>query len=226
MTQPVIPAAGAPPAAPPTSAQNPPAPPAPAPAAPPAPPANPGDPAWLNGRIKQAKESASTEARASLLKELGFATPEEAKAAADAAKKAADANKTAEQRAIEAETARQAAESEAARHKAATTEYAARMIAGLTPEQVEAVKAVAGDDPAKQITTITAMQKTWSTQQTTTTTTTTPAPGTTTAPPPNAPNGVVPQPGNDRSQYEQLANQNPFAAARFGLTRPSVYDPK
>lgn len=187
------------------------------------------DPQWLTKRLAQ--ERAKGEAAA--LKAAGFQTPDEAKAAAAAAKTAADASKTAEQRALEAEQRATTLAAENERQKAAVTEYAARMLVGLTAEQQAVVKDLAGDDPAKQVQTITKLAPTWAAQTAATTTTTptatAPAAGTrpaTTAPAAGAPSGATPAPADARSTYESMRTTNPFAAAQYGDRNPKVYDPK
>ena len=194
------------------------APAAPAPGTPPAP--APGteptvDPNWLKPRLERERKAA--------LRAAGFESEADAKAAADAQRAAADAKKTAEQRATELTSQAASEKARADGLLAVATEHAARMMVGLTAEQQAAVKAIAGDDPAKQLSAIGALTPTWAKQSPTTTTTEKPA---TTAPAATAPNGTTPAPTDPRGVYESQRSQNPFAAASFGMANPQVYTPK
>ena len=178
------------------------------------------EPEWLGGRVAQAKRSAE----ADLLKTLGVATADEAKAAIATAKAKADADKTAEQRATEtAARLTKAEETLLAQHKAMTG-FAASQMGALTPEQQAAVKAVAGEDAGMQLSAITALRPTWSAAQVAALAAAGAA--ATTAPAAGAPNGAAPAPQNARAVYEQMRVTNPFAAAAFGAAHPEVYIPK
>lgn len=214
-------AAGNAPAAPQTSAQNPPA----ASNSP-----NVGEPDWLNGRIAQAKNSAAAEARAALLAEIGASSLDEAKAIAAAAKVKADAEKSAETRAAELKAKLESEQTASAEQLAVVREHAGRMMIGLSAEQQAAVKAIAGDDPVKQLRTIGALTPTWaakaadtSAASTATSTAVATAPATT-APPASAPIGAAPPTSpSARAQYESLRSVNPFAAAFYGANNPEAY---
>ena len=188
----------------------------PAPVVPPA-PASATDPAWLPGRIEQAKRSAE----ADLLKSIGFETPEAAKAAGAAAKAAADANKSAETRATEATAAVAVEKARADKLAAITTEHAARQMVGLTEPQRAAVKAIAGEDAAEQLRAIGALTPTWAAAGAPVVPTAAP----TTVPATGAPSGTLPVPQTAAAQYEALAKVNPFAAASFGASHPDAYKP-
>lgn len=216
MTTEITPA-GTPPAG--TVTPAPVTPPAPVPVTPPTDDKAPAqDPSWLKSRLERERTKGAKEALAS----AGFADEAAAKQAAADAKAAAESKKSAEQKAIEAS---KAAESEKARADsllAIATEHAARMMVGLTAEQQGAVKAIAGEDPARQLATIGALAPTWA-KSTAPPTTEKPA---TTAPPATAPSGVTPAPTDARAVYESTRAQNPFAAATFGVANPQVYTPK
>jgi len=207
------PAAGAPPAVlTPPGAASPPATPAAEPKV--------GDPDWLNGRIAKAKQSAES----ALLKSLGVATADEAKAAIEAAKAKADAEKTAAERAAELKAKLDGESAKTAEQAKIIAEYAARQMVGLTAEQTAAVKAIAGDDPGKQLSTIAALQPTWAKPDSASTTAQgSPALKTApdTAPGHTAPNGAATSPPNARATYEAARKANPFAAADYGLRNES-----
>ena len=205
---------------------------APAPAAAatqePTPPAQ--DPNWIKPRLERERSVGERK----LLERLGFANEADAKAAAAAAKAAAEANKSAEQKALEASQAAAAEKARADAQHAVLSEHAARQMVGLTPEQQTAVKAVAGDDPVKQLQTIGALQPTWSLAAASAAAAATAAAQaaasaarpTTTAPPADAPNGGAPPAPSARATYDALRSSNPFAAARHGSAHPEVYTPK
>jgi hypothetical protein len=226
MTDP-IPTAGDPPAAPPTSVQPPGALATPAaPVAAPAPPASPPDtePKWVNERIAQAKRSAE----ADLLKALGVDSVDAGKAAVAAARAKADSEKTAEQRATEEKARADSLDAQVAKITLRDTEVAARMMVGLSPEQIAAVKGSAGDNPSEQIRMIYLLTPTWAKDAPPATAAppTAPTAPSTTAPPPGAPNGTAPPPGSARGTYEGIRERNPFEAAAFGRANPDVYTAK
>lgn len=212
------PAAGAAPAG--AAPLIPAAPPA-APAAPAAPPAE--DPNWLKPRLERERNAGIKQ----VLKDAGFESIEDAKAAATAAKAAADANKTATQKATELASQLTSQTARADALSAIATEHAARMMVGLTAEQQAAVKSLAGDDPAKQLATIGALAPTWgkAAADAATKAATAAAATATTAPAGGAPNGTAPPPATARAVYEQQRAENPFAAAAFGAANPQVYTP-
>lgn len=172
------------------------------------------EPTWLKPRL----ESAERAAEKKILDRLGITDVDAASKAIAAANAAAEANKTAAEKAAELQQQLNASKSEAERLGATTKEFAARMMMALTAEQQAAVKAVAGEDSAKQLQTITAMAPTWAKQE--------PAKPVNTAPvggPPSDPTS----PPDHRSTYHSLKSTNPFAAAVHGLTHADeVFKPK
>jgi hypothetical protein len=164
------PAATQAPAAPAPQAPAAPAP-APAPAAQPAAPAAgetvvptiasqpQGDPNWLKDRIAQAKRSAESEAQAKLLKDLGVDNVEAAKARIAAAKAAEDASKTELQKVTERANALAAEAARATKLAEVVSARAGYELASLTEAQQQAVKDLAGDDPAMQLQTIDRLKK-------------------------------------------------------------------
>ncbi|MFA5186316.1 MAG: hypothetical protein WC551_07575 [Patescibacteria group bacterium] len=185
----------------------------------------PGEPGWLKSRLDQARQTE----RNAILAELGLTDMAAAKTAVDTA--SAAANYTARLAQLEAVAKVQAG----------------NMLMGLTEQQQAAVKALAGDDPAKQMQTIMALQPTWgppppltiksedlATKMATAGTiaaSSPPAPvqivpGATTAPPPIAPAGASAAPPDHRAIYEVMSETNPFAAAEYGALHPEIYTPR
>lgn len=205
----------------------------PAPAAPPATPdpstvaqtpvptpASP-DPTWLAPRLENAKRTGER----AVLEALGVKDAAEAKAAIAAYNASKEAQKSIEQRALEAEQRATAALSESDRLRAVATEQAARMLVVLTPEQQDAVKAIAGDDPALQLRAIGALGPTWAAERRAAQPATPQTPAATTTTPPTAPaSGGTAAPPDHRSAYAQQSN--PFARAAYGYAHPEVYEPK
>lgn len=169
-----------PPAAAPTSIQTPPPPPPAVPpvqlsAAPPAASAQPSapppqaavqpstepkegeDPDWLKKRIERARAAGEKNALAA----IGVEKPEEAKAAVEAARAAAEAKKTIEQQKLEADQRIAALQKERDELAASVGANAKSALKSLTAEQRDAVTALAGDNPAKQLTTIELLRPTW-----------------------------------------------------------------
>lgn len=159
--------------------------------------------------------------------ELGVTNRDELKAAVAAQKAAADAQKNAEQRALEAGQRATTTEAELARYKNAVASQATAELAGLTEAQRTAVVAVAGDDHARQLTTIVALRPTWATSApvapaaapatpATPAAPAQPAAPATTAPPANsAPAPTNESPTDHKAEYARLKATNPFAAADY-----------
>lgn len=193
-------------AAPPAAPAAAPAPVAQAPAQPAAqqPPA--ADPAWLKSRLTQAERAAEKR----ILTELGVPDLAQAKAALTTA---ATAPQT--------DAARAAAEEKLAAQSSVLTSQAERMMAVLTTEQQAAVKKLAGDDPVKLLDTIQTLADSGLVRDEA-------PPVVNTAPAPTAPASTSPaSPPDHRSVYEQTKQQNPFAAALYGLTHAGqVYVPR
>lgn len=192
--------------------------------------AAPPDPVWLKSRLDREHEKATRD----LLAKTGFATVEEAAVASKLAREHAQASMTADEKAKAAETALSNEKARADQALAFATEHAARMMIGLTPEQQEAVRAIAGDDPVRQGRTILQLAPTWAKAEAaqivaaagTVVAPVVPIIAPTTAPANAAPNGTVPTPGDPRQQYEAARKTNPFEAAAFGQANPSIFVPK
>lgn len=209
----------------------------PAPAAVTAPAATPAasnePPAWLPERL----ERAAAAARSAVLAELGVANADEAKAAVEAARAAADAKKSAEERAAELLTSNAALKTTAEKQAAAAKEMAGRMLMALAPEQRDAVTAFAGDDPIRQFEAIKHFGPTWALAEQAkdaaakavadAAAALKAAPPATTSPAPAAPSSEAPaSPESPKSVYETTRSTNPFKAAAYGLSNPTVYDSK
>src|SRR6185295_12261991 len=180
--------------------QNPVVPPVPAPAPVPTPEA---EQPWLKARLEQAERS--TERK--VLERLGVTDFDAASKAIAAAKAIEEANKSAEQRAAELAASLQTTQQTASQQAAILTEHASRMLAVLTAEQQAAVKAVAGEDAAKQLQAIGALAPTWNAAV--------PAQTLNTAPGRNLPAQGDQSPPDHKATYQSLRSQNPFAAAAY-----------
>jgi hypothetical protein len=188
----------------------------PSPAPTPAPAQSEQEPTWLKPRLEQAERAAERK----VLERLGVTDIDAASKAIQAAKAVEEANKSAEQKAAELAAKLTAQQTEAERLAAVTREHAGRMLGVLTAEQQAAVKAIAGEDPAKQLQAITALGPTWSS---------TPAPPApvNTAPPAGPPAAEPNSPPDHRAVYESERAKNPFAAAAYGLAHQSeVFKPR
>lgn len=166
----------------------------------------------LAQRLTRARETERKE----LLASLGVDDLEKAKAAIAAANKAENDQKSAETRLAETTTQLSTIKTEAEHLKAVATEWAARQMMGLSPEQQAAVKSIAGDDPAAQLKTITALAPTWAAKGAPVApAATTPAGGT--APAPTAPTSVTTSPTDHKAVHAALQASNPFAAANYAM---------
>ncbi len=155
-------------------------------------------PAWLDARLDRA--------RAQALKDAGFDSEEDAKQAAAERKAEREAKKTVAQKNAELEASLKT-----------TTEalgtYAKGQLASLTDAQRNAVAAVAGDDPAKQLLTIEALRPTWASAA---------APAATvkdTAPVVAGPKDAGSQisPPDNKAAHAEMHTTNPVVAARFAI---------
>lgn len=183
---------------------------APAPAAPPTqPPAparpasDPEDPKWLAGRLE--KERIKT------LKDLGYDSDTDARAAIAAAKAKQEAEKSEVQKLTERLTKAEAAEKRLEEHETAMRAIAADQVKGLTDVQLAAVTALAGEDPVRIVAAVAALRPTW----TTAAPPTAPAPRGDTAPPRTAPADVTTSPVDHKAEYARLREENPFAAEAY-----------
>lgn len=99
--------------------------------------------------------------------------------------------------------------------------YAGGEVAKLLPEQQAAVKALAGDDPGKQLDAIRVLRPTWGNAPAVPATTpqtaapAQPAAPTSTATPPAAPPPTTPVLGDHLGTYQRLEQSNPMAARLY-----------
>lgn len=164
------------------------------------------DPKWLPDRL----EKAETRGQAKLLEQLGISSAEELKAALEERKQLQDeklseaerqANKLAE---LEPKAAR------AAELEDSLKTYAVQELAKLDDAKLNAIKSIAGDDPARILKTIEQLSPTWATAAAEVK----PAPVTTAVSggPPDA--GTTSAP-DIAAQFERARQTNPFEAAQL-----------
>jgi len=183
------------------------------------------DPSWLNTRLERERAKERTK----LLKEIGVSDPAAAaKLVADETARVAAA-RTLEQRAIDAEQARDAEKARVATLSGTVSAIATERMTGLTEQQRAAVAAIAGDDAAAQLKAIAALAPTWgapaqggtttaaaATATTTTTAATPAAAAATTAPGQTAPAGTTTTSQPDhKAEYKRLKAENPVQAAAY-----------
>lgn len=166
-------------------------------------------PSWLDARLERERSKA--------LKDAGFESLEDAKKASEELKAKREAEKTIAQKAAELENSLKATKAEKEAMASALGAYAKAQLAGLNDAQRNAVLAVSGDDPAKQLTTIEALRPTWAGAAA-------PAAGATpptvkdTAPAPTAPKDTPNvSPADPKAIHAELKKTNPVLAARFAL---------
>ncbi len=186
------------------------------------------DPNWFSPRL--ARE------RTKVLKDAGFDSIEEAKAASAAQKAAKDAEKQTATKLAERDAELAASNRERDRLANITKEHAARIMDVLTKDQQTAVTemlqelGLKPDDPAAQLTAVKKLGPTWAAAATEAKKAAAAAAGSTppgSAPPRDAPPPVAPgSPPDHRTVYQQTRQQNPFAAAAYGDKHPEVYEPK
>lgn len=171
------------------------------------------DPTWLPERLERARATAKAEAIAETLKTLGAESLDVAKARIAKATELEESQKSEIQRLTDKTTA---LETEAKRAKAldeVVAKHADTELAKLTDDQRDAVKALAGDDKARTLTTIEALRPTWVKPATGAATITQGAQtGATGAPP--AGNGPPPT-VNHKATWESLKASNPIYAAQY-----------
>lgn len=168
-----------------------------------------GEPAWLAPRLERE--------RAKVLKDLGIESPEEAKRALEKIKQVEEAQKSDAQKRGELESTLKAERAAKQEMAAALDAYAKSQMGALTEAQRNAVAAVAGEDPAKQLKTIEALKPTWA-GAAAPAAPAAPPPVKDTAPAPAAPKDGAPSaPPDAKAIHEELQRTNPVLAARYAL---------
>ena len=148
--------------------------------------------------------------KATLAELLGNVTPERLREILTTGKAAEEARKTDAEKAAAAKAEAELHRTEATALRALVDAQAKAALAGLSEAQRAAVKAVAGEDPAKVLQTVEAMRATWSKTEPPV------APAGNSAPNPSAPSPTQPTPAVDhKSKYQALEQVNPFAAAAY-----------
>lgn len=167
------------------------------------------EPAWLAPRLERE--------RAKVLKDLGLESPEEAKKALEKIRAVEEAQKSDAQKRGELESTLKAERAAKQEMAAALDAYAKSQMGALTEAQRNAVAAVAGEDPAKQLKIIEALRPTWASAAAPAAPAA-PPPVRDTAPAPAAPKDGAPSPLPDaKAIHEELQKTNPVLAARYAL---------
>lgn len=180
-----------------------------APAAPKPPTPAGEDPSWIAPRLARERNS--------VLKELGADSLDDAKKVIAAAKAAEEAAKSDAQKRGELEIKLKAELEEKQAMAEALNAYAKGQMGALTEAQRNAVTAVAGNDPAKQLKTIEALKPTWA-DAAVPAAPAAPATPKDTAPAPAAPKDGSPSgPPDVKAIYEELQKSNPILASRYAL---------
>ncbi len=191
-------------------------------------PAQEQEPNWLPMRLAQAKRSAETE----LLKSLGVADVEAARAALTAAKKLEDEKKSEIQRLTDAAAALKPLADKAPELEKRLVKIADSALAGLTAEQRAAVESLIGDDKTRALDVIDTLRPTWAAAakaqaeaEAEAKAKTKPAPATTTAAG-AAPTGQSAGSVDHRAVYESLTKTSPYQAAQYLLAHKlEIYPP-
>jgi hypothetical protein len=166
-----------------------------------------GEPSWLPERLERARRQ--------LLRELDptFTSEGDAKKAVAELKTRREAEQTELERLqTENKTLRTAVADREALHGTVAARAAVEIAALAEPQQA-AVRAVAGDDPQAQLTTIEAMRPTWAA----TAAAPVPAPASTTAAAPAPAEAPAGASTNHLATYEALQTSNPMQAAYYRL---------
>jgi hypothetical protein len=160
--------------------------------------------------------------RMKVLRALGVETEEDAKAALADLQKRQDAEKTELQRLQEQVAALQGVTTERDALLTVVGQRAANELATLSDEQREAVQALAGDDPHKQLHAIETLRKTWA-KPPGGNGEPVPAPATTTptSPAPTAPTASA---EDHLGEWERLQSNDPFGAAHYYLSNQAVIE--
>lgn len=178
----------------------------------PEPKSDASEPAWLPGRIEQAKRSAQADA----LKALGVDSLDAAKAAIAKARELEEASKTEIQRLSEKALALEPLAKRAAELDATVARYADAELSKLSEAQRAAVTAIAGDDKARALATIDALRPTWAAAPAAPTAASAPIPAPANTSQVPAPKAATASAGVDhKATYEAMRTTNPVKAAQY-----------
>ena len=191
---------------------------APAPANPPADPP-PGDPDWLPVRLDRAAKTAN----ADMLKDLGADSADAVKAQLEELAELKKAQLSDQERATAERDELKGRADRAEVLEKSMAGYATKELSGLSEPQMAAVKAIAGEDPTKILSTIESLRPTWAAAAPPVDPPADPppaadppaAPPATTAHGGGPPPAVSVSPPDVKAQYDAARITNPFKAAEL-----------
>lgn len=173
------------------------------------------DPQWLGARLERERQK--------MLKDLGVESVDDAKKAIADLNAKRDAEKTAAQKATEAESALKVEKAKSDEMAKTLGAYAKSKLASLTDAQRNAVLAIAGEDASKQLTAIETLSPTWASPSAPPAAPVKPAD---TAPAPSAPkDGTLLSPTDHKAIHAEMVKTNPVIAARYALAH-GLFDNK
>ena len=178
----------------------------------------------LKARLDRAKESAGKEATDALLRQLGVSSLDDVRAAVEAKRQQEEAQKSLEERLASERAERERESQELQRYRETVSLRAQHELDLLTDEQRDAVKAIAGDDAAQQLATITALRPTWAVRSASKgeQDKPKPKPAASTAPPRNQPGEGDTSKPDHLAEYDRLrSNPETRAAALVYMNRYS-----
>lgn len=176
-----------------------------------APPAEPKEPAWLPERLARAKSTGAEE----LLKTAGFSSLDELKAAKEELQKLKESQLSEQERAQKERDALMQRATRAGELEAAVSAFAARELTALTDAQAQAVKAIAGEDPARILATIDSLKPTWAAAAAAPAPAPAPAAPATTAQTGGPPAAAQHSQVDHLAEFKRLKSTNPFLAQRY-----------
>ena len=172
----------------------------------------------LRQRLERERAKGGDEAVAAKLREWGVTSESDVKAAIEAAAKAREAAKTSEDKLAELRLQQEQSAKKTSQYETIIKARLTAELSDLTDQQLEAVKAIAGDDPAEQLKAITALRPTWAKAPADKPADKPPEKpkGDDTAPPRGAaPDATNDSPPNHKAVWEDMKSKNPFAAASY-----------
>lgn len=167
------------------------------------------EPAWIGQRLERE--------RTKMLKDLGVESLDDAKKALEQVRAVEEQKKSDAQKRGELESTLKTEREEKKAMADALGAYAKSQMGSLTDAQREAVAAVAGDDPAKQLKTIEALKPTWASAAAPAAPAPAPKPKDTAVAVAMPKDGAPAGPPDAKAQFEEMKAANPIVAARFAL---------